>query len=287
MKEGLAPFTHEGETHQTYYKVFGELEGRTRPPVVVLHGGPGLTHDYTLPHADLANQSFPVVFYDQLGSGRSTHLREKPLSFWGIDLFLDELDNLLQHLGIQDEFHIVGQSWGGMMASEYVVRRHPKGLRRLVIEGSPADMVSWGRSFKALLEKFPQWVKDALAKGPSDRVPYWNATLEFYKVHGCRVQPFPEDFIRTLEFKYGENGDRTVDGSHILKGWTIVDRLHDVDVPTLVVNGAYDIADDEVVKPYVENIPHSKWVKFDNSSHTPFWEEREKYMQVVGEFLAE
>lgn len=84
-----------------------------------------------------------------------------------------------------------------------------------------------------------------------------------------------------------DQGRKLILPHSILKGWTIVDCLHDVDVPTLVVNGAYDIADDEIVKPYVENIPNSKWVKFDSSSHTPFWEEREKYMQIVGEFLAE
>ena len=56
MKEGHAPFAYQGETHQTYYKVFGDLENRTRTPVVVLHGGPGLSHDYLLPLADLADQ---------------------------------------------------------------------------------------------------------------------------------------------------------------------------------------------------------------------------------------
>lgn len=164
MTEGRVSFPYQGETHLTYYKIFGDFQRRTRTPIVVLHGGPGLTHDYLLPHADLAEQRYPVIFYDQIGNGQSTHLPTKPLSFWTVDLFLDELANLLEHLGIQDDFHLIGHSWGGMMGSEFVVRRHPKGLRRFVIADSPADMVSWDRSFKELLDTFPQSVKNALAK---------------------------------------------------------------------------------------------------------------------------
>ena len=71
----------------------------------------------------------------------------------------------------------------------------------------------------------------------------------------------------------------------ILDGWTIIDRLHLIEVPTLVLNGRYDIAQGYVTQPFSDNIPNSTWVTFENSSHTPFWEEREQYMQVVGDFL--
>ncbi|KAI0749651.1 proline-specific peptidase [Daedaleopsis nitida] len=285
MKEGHAPFAHQGETHQTYYKVFGDLENRTRTPIVVLHGGPGLSHDYLLPLADLADQSFPVILYDQIGNARSTHLPHKPNEFWTIDLFLDEFDSLLQYLGVQDGYHIVGHSWGGMMASELVVRRQPKGLKRLVISDSPSAVALWGQSFMELLEKFPQWVKDAVAKGFADPKGYWDALVEVYAVHGCRVRPIPKELEYSLLQVYGEDADHTVDSSPILKGWTVVDRLHQVKVPTLVINGKDDIAQDYVTRAYSENISGSKWITFENSSHTPFWEERERYMQIVGEFL--
>ncbi|OJT06638.1 L-amino acid amidase [Trametes pubescens] len=284
-QDGLIPFPYQGETFQTYYKVFGSLENRTRPPVIVIHGGPGLSHDYLLPLADLADQSFPVILYDQLGNARSTHLPDKPSTFWTIDLFLDELDNLLTHFGIQDAYHIVGHSWGGMMASELVVRRQPPGLKRLVITDSPADVSMWGKSFMELLSKFPQAVKDAIAKGFEDREAYWNALLEVYAVHGCRAKPFPKDLEYSLLQVYGEGADRTVDEAPILTKWTVVDRLHLVQVPTLVINGRYDIAQDWVTKPFADNIPNATWVTFEDSSHTPFWEERERYMRVLSEFL--
>lgn len=74
--------------------------------------------------------------------------------------------------------------------------------------------------------------------------------------------------------------------ARILSKWTIIDRLSSIKIPTLIINGRFDIAQEKIVKPFADNIPNSKWRIFENSSHTPFWEEREEYMQVVGEFLA-
>ncbi|KAI0749647.1 proline-specific peptidase [Daedaleopsis nitida] len=289
MKDGLIPFTYQGETFQTYYKVYGDVEDRARIPIVVLHGGPGFIHDYTLPHADLsdhAHGSHAVIFYDQIGNGRSTHLPHKPPSFWTVDLFLDELVSLLEHFGNQDAFHLVGHSWGGMMGAEFVLRRHPPGLRRLVIANSPASIALWRQSFAELLQAFPQDVKDAMERGPDgDREGHYNAILKVYAVHGCRVQPFPEELVKTVASTYGVEADRTVGRARVLEGWTIIDRLHLVNVPTLVINGRYDIAQDYVTAPYSEKIPNSRWVKFEESSHTPCWEEREKYINSVASFL--
>lgn len=209
--DGFIDFPYEGEVHQTYYKVFGDLQDRSRTPVIVIHGGPGLSHDYLLPLADLADQSYPVILYDQIGNARSTHLPNKPPTFWTIDLFIDELENLLKHFDIKDKYHIVGHSWGGMLACEVVARRQPPGLRRLVISDSPPSTALWGQSFMELLQKFPQEVQDAIAKGFEDRERYWNALLEVYAVHGCRAKPFPKDLEYSLLQVYGEDADRTVE----------------------------------------------------------------------------
>ncbi len=212
VKEGFIPLVYEGETYQTYYKVFGDMKNRSRTPVVVLHGGPGLSHDYVLPHVDLANQSYPVIFYDQLGNGRSTHLPEKPLTWWSVDLFLDELTNLLRFFGIEDEYHLVGHSWGGMMGAEYIVRRQPTGLKRLVIANSPAAIDLWTKSFGELLQAFPPSVREAVSRDPDeDRNAFYDAIMQVYAVHGCRIQPFPQDFVKTIQYVYGENADRSVD----------------------------------------------------------------------------
>ncbi|KAM5531777.1 hypothetical protein V8D89_014547 [Ganoderma adspersum] len=285
--EGYVPFTYQGDTFQTYDKIVGDLNNRTRTPVVVIHGGPGLAHDYLIPHTDLSNHSFPILFYDQVGNARSTHLSEAQAPLLSIEFFIEELVNFLIHFGIQDDYHIVGHSWGGMLAAELVVRRRAGGLKRLVLADAPTDMVLWGKSFKELLEPFPQSVKDAITKGEdADRQGWWDAMMVFYAQHGCRVQPFPEEFLTTFGYAYGENADKTVVKSSVTEGWSIVDRVHEIDAPTLVINGQYDVAQDYVMEAYIKKIPGAKWIKFEESSHMPFWEEREKYMEVVAGFLS-
>jgi len=116
--EGFAPF---GEW-QTWYRITGDLHsGKT--PLVVAHGGPGCTHDYLLALAKLADTGRPVVHYDQIGGGRSTHMPERGGDFWTVDLFLDEITNLLTFLGINDRYFLLGQSWGGMLGAEHAIRR--------------------------------------------------------------------------------------------------------------------------------------------------------------------
>lgn len=115
--EGVAPFPVEGlpEPCQTWYKIVGDLE-TPAVPLILLHGGPGASHDYLLPLVDLAPAT-PLIFYDQLGNGRSTHLPEKngDEKFWTVELFMKELDNLIKHLGLQDRpIDVYGQSWGGV-----------------------------------------------------------------------------------------------------------------------------------------------------------------------------
>jgi len=84
---------------------------RRPTPLVVAHGGPGCTHDYVLALAQLAERGRPVVHYDQLGGGRSTHMPEKGGDFWTVELFLEELENLLVYLGLNDRYFLLGQSW--------------------------------------------------------------------------------------------------------------------------------------------------------------------------------
>ena len=191
--------------------------------MVVIHGGPGFTHDYTLPHADLSAHR-PVIFYDQIGNGRSTRLPNQPKEFWTVDLFLAEFVNLATHLGIQDAYHIVGHSWGGMMASELVVRRRASGLQRLVVADSPAAVALWRQSFVQLLQTFPKDVQETVMRGEdADPEAYFAAVLKVYAVHGMRVQPFPDDFMTSMRYRYAVDADRTVPkaGCVVLIDWAL------------------------------------------------------------------
>ena len=208
---GLIPFTYQGETFQTYYQVFGDIANRTKDPLVVLHGGPGLVHDYLVPFSDLtADASIPVILYDQLGNGRSTHLKEKPPTFWTVDLFIEELLNVLAFFKVESAFNLAGHSWGGILASEFEVRRQPPGLQHLILTGSLAASALWNQSNAQLMQAFPQDVQEGLKAGMKEPAKFHAALLAFHRVHGCTLPEFPESYTYTLDQVFGPGGDATV-----------------------------------------------------------------------------
>lgn len=208
--EGTIPFAVEGETYQIWYKLVGNINKSSHRPLVILHGGPGLSHDYHLPIGDLANASMPVIFYDQLGIGRSTHLPEKPTSFWTFDLFIDELINLVTALGVQDAFDVLGHSWGGYLALEFVIRRQHPGLRRLILTNRSPSTRLYHESERSLAEEFSQEEKDALAAGPDAGEKFMEATTRLLKLHGCLVDPLPEELKYSMSLGVPGSGDTTV-----------------------------------------------------------------------------
>lgn len=292
--EGTVPF----RGHQTWYRVTGDLAASTaagKVPLVVLHGGPGVPHDYTLRIAGLAAGGRAVVHYDQLGCGRSTHLPEAGADFWNVQLFLDELDNLLDGLGIRDSYDVLGQSWGGMLAAEHAVLR-PAGLRALVIANSPASMELWLAEANRLRAELPADVQDALLRneqaGTTDSQEYLDAEKVFYDRHVCRVVPNPPEVVASFEalaqdptVYHTMNGPSEFHVIGTMKDWTVIDRLDRVVAPTLLVNGRYDEATPACVQPFADRIPDVRWEVFEESSHLPQVEEEERYLQVVGAFL--
>jgi len=300
LSSGYAPFRYGNETFQTYYKTFG-FRGSSKTPLIALHGGPGLSHDYLQILSDLSG-SRPIILYDQIGNARSSHLKDKPSSFWTIELFIKQLESVISHFHLKN-YDVLGHSWGGILASEFAVIQ-PKGLRKLVLSNSPPSSELWGKTQVELISTFPPEVQQTLATGYAD--PNFKAAmLGYFHVHGCTINPWPRGLNASFEYTFS---DPTADVqmwyvivgnpaySHVLKlhlyrggplvNWTVVDRLSKIEVPTLVVNGGEgDITKDWVIQPLLDGIPKVQHSKFENSTHTPFLEERPAYMNVVGQFL--
>jgi L-proline amide hydrolase len=290
-REGYAEF----KGYRTWYRVTGEPDGAKRP-LVALHGGPGSSHDYLTRFERLASDGRAVILYDQLGGGRSTHLPDKGADFWTVQLFLDELDNLLRQLGIERGYHLLGQSWGGMLGAEHAVTQ-PAGLRSLVIADSPASMALWVREADRLREALPPDVQQILLRhesaGTTDSAEYADAVRVFYERHLCRAMPWPEELNRSFAVMQQDptvyhtmNGPSEFHVIGSLKSWSIIDRLHRIVAPTLVISGRHDEATPATVQPYADRIKNVRWKIFENSSHLPHIEETEHCLSVVGEFLA-
>lgn len=279
---------------KTWYRITGDL-GSGKAPLVTAHGGPGGTHDYLLTIADISRSGRPVIHYDQLGNGRSTHLRDKGPDFWTVDLFLEELANLLQQLGVSRGYHLLGQSWGGMLGAEHGIRR-PEGLRSLIISDSPASMPLWLAAAAELRGQLPREVQDTLtqheAAGTTDSIEYMAAMEVFYDRHVCRIIPRPPELVRTFDAIANDptvyhtmNGTSEFHVIGTLKTWSVVDTVHRIEAPTLLISGHYDEATPSTVQPFADAIPDVRWHIFEHSSHVPHIEERSAYMALVQEFV--
>jgi L-proline amide hydrolase len=294
----ILPADHEGtvafDGSRTWYRVTGDLNSGA-VPLVVVHGGPGCTHDYLLRLSSLARDGRPVIHYDQLGNGRSTHLPAADPSYWTVELFVAELDNLLSALGIADSYHLLGQSWGGMLGAEFAVRR-PSGLQRLVIADSPASMALWGEAADSLRAELPTDVEEVLRQHEraetTDTLEYRQAMQVYYDRHVCRVVPNPPEVVASFAaidddptVYHTMNGPSEFYTVGSLKGWSVIDRLPQITVPTLVISGHYDEAAPVAVRPFFEHIPDVRWRIFAESSHMPHVEETERFLSVVRQFL--
>ncbi len=290
IAKGRLPF---GDFH-TWYQVTGDL-GSQRPPLVVAHGGPGSTHDYLASLGGLAGHGWPVVHYDQLGNGGSTHLPDRGAEFWTVELFLAELDNLLDGLGIAGRYILFGQSWGGMLAAAHAAAR-PAGLRGLVLANAPASYPLWLEEMAVLRTQLPPGVNETLlrleAAGETTSEEYYAALLPFYRKHVCRLDPWPRDYIASFyeivndpTVYYTMNGPSEFHVIGTLKDWSVEELCADIAVPALLVSGRHDEATPRTVQPFADRIPHVRWEIFEESSHLPHLEEPERFERVLLGFL--
>jgi proline-specific peptidase len=287
VPEGRIPY----RGGQTWYSIVGDGEEPGKLPLVCLHGGPGALHDYLEPLGALAEAGRRVVFYDQIGCGKSW-LEADP-SMWTVELYVDELRTVREALGL-DRIHLFGSSWGGMLAMEYALIQ-PAGLASLVLSSSPPSIPVWAEETDRLRKDLPRHVQQVLdeeeAAGRLDSPAYEEATAEFYKRHVCRLDPWPDSVMRSFtglrehpEVYLTMQGPNEFVITGTLKDWDITGRLAEIQVPTLITAGRYEFTPRQA-KALNSGIPGSELVTFENSSHMQFAEEPDRYLRVVGGFL--
>jgi proline iminopeptidase len=250
-----------------------------------------MTHDY-LENLSALARTRPVVFYDQLGSGRSDRPADE--SLWTVGRFVEELAAVRDALGME-RLHLFGNSWGGWLALQYVLDRQPD-LMSLILSSSPPSVPRWIADSAELRAGLDQPVRDVLdrheAGGYFACPEYQWAITQFYRRHLCRLTPWPDCLERTFAAMSGEVYTTMWGPSEFgpvtgrLRDWDVTDRLGEVRVPTLVTGGRHDEARPAHVAMLADGITGSELVIFEDSSHLAFIEERELYLQTVSDFLA-
>jgi proline-specific peptidase len=271
---------------RVWYRSVGDGSG---VPLLCLHGGPGFPHDYLEELEGLADRR-RVVFYDQLGCGRSDRPDDK--SLWEIDRFVEEVAIVRESLGLE-RVHLFGSSWGGMLAMQYVLDRQPP-LESLLLSSSPASSRRWTEDCGELLADFPEAVRETIRRHEAHRytgcLEYSAAILPYYKRHVCRLDPWPEGFERSFagvnqeiyEYMAGPS-EFAIVGT--LRDWDVSDRLGEIEVPTLITCGEYDELRPAHAEDVRRRIPNAELEVFSGASHVTMAEAPDAYRARLNAFF--
>jgi L-proline amide hydrolase len=287
----MSPPSSEGYVdyrgYRTWYRIAGDPDSGA-VPLLALHGGPGSTHHYFGPLEQLGNQR-PVVVYDQIGCGSSDRPQDVE---WSVSLFREEVDAVRSQLGLE-QIHLLGTSWGGMLALEHVLAGG-EGIVGLILSSTLASVDQWAAEQRALRDALPAEVVAVLDRheraGTYDDPEYEQAMEAYFDRHFYRgPKPRPElermnaeksrDVYRAMQ---GPN-EWTVTGA--LRGWDVRDRLGQISPPTLVIRGRHDMCTDPISASLTEGIRNAREVVLEESSHTPVLEETDRYLETISAFM--
>ena len=289
INEGYMPFMG----HHTYYRTVGERTDKA--PLILLHGGPGSTHNYFEVLDRVAEEDGRMlVMYDQIGCGNS-YVDGRP-ELWKAETWVNELIALRKHLGL-DTCHLLGQSWGGMLLLTYICGYEHSDVKSGILSSTLPASWLWGieqaRMIKELPEEYQEAIKTATETGDYSSDIYQRAEEEYMLRHAAgKPDPDgPECLLRkkrtgreSYVVGWGPN-EYTPMGT--LKDYDVIDKLKDIKEPCLVINGGNDLCTPYIAKVMYDNIPNSRWELFRECRHMCFVEDNDHYVEVLKEWLNE
>ncbi len=290
----MVPVTTPVGTFNVWTKRIGN---NPKMKLLLLHGGPGVNHDYF----ECVESYFPAegiefFYYDQLGSGNSDHPADTTL--WDLPRFVEEVEQVRQALGLnKDNFFLLGHSWGGILAAEYALK-YQENLKGLII----SNMMMNARDYDQYAEKVLgpgmapavlKEIRDIESSGDFENPRYMELLMpNFYAVHICRLpmEAWPEPMMRAFS-KLNQEIYVTMQGpsefgiSGKLENWDRVPDLPKITVPTLVIGATHDTMDPAHMKMVAEKVKDGRFLLCPNGSHMCMWDDQEVWMNGVIEFI--
>jgi len=275
------------EGGRVYVRTFGS---GSKTPILVLHGGPGFSHTLLLPIRDLARDR-QVIFYDQLGSGKSD--RPDNLSLWNAARFVRELAQVRQTLHL-DRVILLGASWGTMLAVDYMLT-NPVGVEALILSSPCLSARMWKEDADRLRLELPGNVQAILlrheAEGTTESKEYQEAVMEYVKRFACRINPLPQDVLdafadANMQVYIHMWGPSEFHPTGNLKDYDRTRELDRIRIPTLFTCGRYDEATPESTHHYHSLVPGSEFIVFEKSAHMAMIEESSAYLESIEAFIA-
>ena len=274
------------------YKVWTKRMGRGPIKVLLLHGGPGFSHEYLeAMESFLPEAGIEMYYYDQLGCNNSDHPEDT--SLWTLPRYLEEVEEVRRGLGLEN-FVLYGHSWGGILAMEYALN-YQQHLRGLVISNMTAGVESYLKRTASIKLQLPPEKLAQLnaleAKQAYDSPEYEKIMMEdLYPKMICRTHPWPNSVERafahanqTIYVQMQGKSEFLVTGN--LKDWERWNRLHEIKVKTLTIGARYDEMDPEDMKKMATLMPNASSVVCPNGSHLCMWDDQDFYFKHFLNFL--
>lgn len=286
IEEKYIPFRE----YQTYVRIVKE-DDQDSVPILLLHGGPGSTHNYFEVLDPLAKQR-PVISYDQLGCGNS-YVDHHP-QLWTLSTWMEELDNVIKSLHLT-RFHLLGQSWGGMLALAYALQQ-PQSLQSLILSSTLSSSQLWGREQHRMLKYMTKEEQDAITK--AEETGNWQDEMaqkviaRYMKLHCADIKDNDPECLRR-EKRSGTESYMTAWGPNeltpqgTLKNFDVTDKLCEIKVPCLIISGTDDLCTPLIAKTMYDHLPYARWELFANARHMVFAEYTEKYLQMLADWCQE
>jgi len=264
-----------------------------RIKVLLLHGGPAMTHEYMeCFESFFPKEGFEMIEYDQLGSYYSD--QPKDSSLWTIPRFVDEVEQVRKQLGLtKDNFYILGNSWGGLLAMEYALK-YQDNLKGLIICNMMPSAPDYAAYNLVLQKQMDKKQLDSImmlqATGQVTNPRYMELLQGYYNEHLCRIVPNPEPLQRTFKHANAEiytmmQGPSEFGISGRLEKWDVKARLKEIKVPTLTVGAKYDTMDPDQMKWESEQVQHGRYLYCPNGSHLAMWDDQQHFYPGVIQFI--
>ncbi len=274
------------------YKVWTKKVGRGGLKVLLLHGGPGCTHEYFECFEDfLPKEGIEFYYYDQLGSFYSDQPDDD--SLWTVERFTEEVETVRKALGLE-QFVLLGHSWGGMLGIEYALK-YQQHLKGLVISNMNAGIKGYMEHAAVLRAQLPAETIAILdkyeAKQDYQNPEYLQAMMgTVYARHLCRLDPWPDAVQRTFKH-FADKVYNVLQGPNEFvitgrfKNWERWDDLPKIKVPALVIGATHDEMDPEQLRRMAKLLPKGRFHLCPNGSHMDMWDDQAAYFRGLMAFL--
>lgn len=279
--------------YQTAIRIVGSTSAK--PPLLLLHGGPGSTHNYFEVLNQLSALSGrQLIMYDQLGCGHSSIPDDHP-ELYTAHTWVKELVAVRQFLHLK-QLHLLGQSWGGMLAIIYLCDYQPSGIKSVILSSTLSSASLWSKELHRLIKYLPAGeqaaIQDAEKQDDFSAPAYLKANQHFMNEHVLKMtSDLPEPVRRpkkggqvAYQTAWGPN-EYTPEGN--LRNYEYTQKLSQINVPALITSGTDDLCTPYIAKTMADHIPHSKWHLFANCGHMPFVQKTALYMTVLKKWLAQ